>query len=163
MSAIQKLTIRPMQPGDIPACAGIVASTPLWQRYGVTPESAAARLTAGHQDGATILVADDGDGNLLGFVWLVKRGAFDLSGYIRWIAVAASRRSSGVGRRLLTAAEEHVRQTSRDIFLLCSDFNVDARHFYEQNGYIQVGALPDYVVPGIAELIYWKRLSPRQE
>ncbi len=137
----------------------MIASTPLWQRYGVTPDSAAAHLQAGLRDHAVILVAADGGGNPLGFVWLVRRGVFDLSGYIRWIVVLSSQRGSGVGRHLLAAAEDDVRQTSRDIFLLCSDFNLDAQRFYERNGYARVGALPDYVLPGVAELIYRKRLT----
>jgi ribosomal-protein-alanine N-acetyltransferase len=42
--------------------------------------------------------------------------------------------------------------------LLCSDFNTEAQRFYRRAGYEQVGALPDYVVPGVAELIFRKRL-----
>jgi len=41
---------------------------------------------------------------------------------------------------------------------LCSDFNTDAQRYYEKHGYSRVGAIPDYVVPGITELIYRKRL-----
>ncbi len=151
--------IRPMRPEDIAPCADMVASTPLWQRYGVTPESAAASLQAGLRDDAVILVAEDDGGKPLGFVWLVRRGAFDLSGYIRWIVVTSSHRGSGAGRQLLVFAEDAIRQTSRDIFLLCSDFNLDAQRFYERNGYTRVGVLPDYVLAGVAELIYRKRLA----
>ncbi len=151
-----------MRPEDIEPCARMIASTPLWQRYGVTPESAAARLQAALRDEAVILVAEEAEntgGSPLGFVWLVRRGAFDLSGYIRWIVVSSAHRSSGVGRQLLLAAEENIRQTARDIFLLCSDFNLDAQRFYERNGYTRVGALPDYILPGVAELLYRKRLT----
>ncbi len=156
---MQKIIIRPMRSDDIEPCANMIASTMPWQRYGITPEIATTRLETGLRGDSLILVAGDGSGNLLGFVWLVKRGAFDLSGYIRWIVVATSHRSSGVGRQLLAAAEDSIRQTSHDIFLLCSDFNLDAQRFYERNGYIQVGVLPDYVLPGVAELIYRKRLA----
>ncbi len=137
----------------------MIATTLPWQRYGVTPERAAERLLdALHRDSA-LLVADDGGGNRLGFVWLLRHGAFDLSGYIRWIVVSPTNRSGGIGRLLLAAAEEECRKTARDIILLCADFNVDAQRFYERHGYIQVGLLPDYVLPGVAELIYRKRLS----
>jgi ribosomal protein S18 acetylase RimI-like enzyme len=44
------------------------------------------------------------------------------------------------------------------VFLLTSDFNEDAQAFYRRLGYQQVGAIPDYVVPGITELIFYKRL-----
>ncbi len=156
---MEKIIIRPMCPDDIEACATMIASTMPWQRYGITTKIATARLEAALRGDTTVLVAEDGGGIALGFVWLVRRGAFDLSGYIRWIVVAASLRSSGVGRQLLAAAEESIRQTSRDIFLLCSDFNVEAQRFYERHGYSRVGVLSDYVLPGVAELIYRKRLS----
>ena len=155
---MENVTIRPMTVSDVETCAQMVSTTPLWQRYNVTLESASAHFSAGLSDGAVILVADNGKGIPLGFVWLAKRGAFDRSGYIRWIAVAADCRSRGVGQQLLTAAEEHTRQMSSDIFLLCSDFNMSARRFYERNGYDQVGALPDYVLVGTSELIFRKRL-----
>ena len=43
------------------------------------------------------------------------------------------------------------------MFLLVSDFNTDAQQFYQRLGYRQVGKLDDYVVPGVSELIFWKR------
>jgi ribosomal protein S18 acetylase RimI-like enzyme len=149
--------IRPMIAADIPHCAEIMVLTPLWQRYSVTLESATKRFTTGLQDGATIFIADT-DGIAIGFVWVVKRGAFDLSGYISLLAVSPAHRSGGIGRQLLTAAEDYIRPSARDIVLTCSDFNIDAQRFYERNGYMRVGALPDYVLPGVAELIYIKRL-----
>jgi len=42
--------------------------------------------------------------------------------------------------------------------LLVSDLNAPAQHFYQAHGYHEVGALTDYVCPGITELIYRKRL-----
>lgn len=155
---MQTLIIRPMTADDIEPCAQTIAQAALWQRYNVTLEGARARLFSGLQEQVTLLVADDGGGSPLGFVWLSVHGAFDRSGYIRWIAVTANQRNSGVGRRLLGAAEDITRQTSDDIFLLCADFNLDAQRFYVRNGYEQVGALPDYVLVGVAELIYRKRL-----
>ncbi len=137
----------------------MMAATPLWQRYGVTPERASARLSAGLREGAILLVAvDQDDGEPLGFVWLVLHGAFNRSGYIPLLAVKPGRRGGGIGQQLLTAAEERTREDANDIFLTCSDFNVDAQRFYERHGYVQVGAVPDYILPGVAELIYRKRL-----
>ncbi len=152
------IRIRPMTPSDVEACASIMVRTPLWEPYGVTQENASERFSAGLQLGGLMLVADDGQGRSLGFVWVVPRAAFDRSAYIPLIGVDPERRSTGIGQLLLDAAEEQVRPISRDMFLLCSDFNVDAQRFYIRQGYVQVGALLDYVVPGIAELIFRKRL-----
>lgn len=105
-----------------------------------------------------LVAVDQDDGEPLGFVWLVLHGAFNRSGYIPLLAVKPGRRGGGIGQQLLTAAEERTREDANDIFLTCSDFNVDAQRFYERHGYVQVGAVPDYILPGVAELIYRKRL-----
>src|SRR5258708_24579285 len=151
-------TIRLIEQEDIAACAAMITGSSPWTQYGVTYEGAVERLSYGLRQGGTILVAVEGNNSLVGFVWVVNRGAFDLSSYIRWIVVAPMYQGGGIGRLLLEAAEARARQTGRDIFLLCSDFNVGARRFYERYGYAQVGAMPDYVLPGVTEIIYRKRL-----
>src|SRR5579859_1362942 len=154
------MLIRVLTSDDIPVCAEMVASAPLWQSYGLTPEIAAKRLQDALANDGLLLVADDGSGKPVGFVWMLRRGAFDLSAYIRWLVVASTQRSKGVGQKLLAAAEAQVQPPVRDVFLLCADFNGDAQRFYEREGYRQMGTIPDYVITGVAEYIYRKRLSP---
>jgi len=146
----ETFTIRPLAPADIADIARWVAATPLWQRYNVTETSFAERLA----NGATIFVATRADA-VLGFVWVVPRGAFNRSAYIQLIGVRPDARASGVGRALMEFAEAHA--PSRDIFLLVSDFNTAAQNFYARLGYVQVGKLDDYVVQGVSELVFWKR------
>jgi ribosomal protein S18 acetylase RimI-like enzyme len=148
------MEIRPMTFEDLAACAQIMAENPLWQRYGVTPESALKRLSIGLAQGATILVASAPQ--VMGFIWFVKQGAFQRSGYVMLIGVALSSQKSGVGALLMDAAETEMFATSRDVLLLVSDFNLGAQHFYQRRGYTQIGAIPDYVLPGITEYIYRK-------
>lgn len=148
--------IRPMQPDDAPAVAAIMAGAALWQRYGVTVASAAQRLQHGLESGATIAVAEV-EGRVAGFVWYVVKGAFQRSGYIMLFGVASDVRGQGIGSALLAHAEEALFAASSTIVLLVSDFNVEAQRFYQRRGYSQVGALPDYVKPGVNELIYFKR------
>jgi ribosomal protein S18 acetylase RimI-like enzyme len=154
------MLIRSLTEKDILACATIIATTPLWQGYGVTPEKASQRLSDAYRANAPILVADDGTGHVIGVLWIVERGAFDLSPNIRWLAVDATARSQGVGQQLLSAAEAQVQPPARDLFLLCADSNTDAQRFYERNGYSRVGTITDYVIPGVAEYIYRKRVIP---
>ena len=45
------------------------------------------------------------------------------------------------------------------LFLLVSDFNVDAQRFYQRHGYTQIGAIAGYVVPEVVELLFWKRFG----
>ena len=151
----QKIIVRPLTHADIEGIASWVAATPLWQRYGVTETSFAERLATGLASGATIFVAERA-GMVLGFVWFVERGAFNRSAYIQLIGVRPETRSDGVGQALMEFAETHTQ--SHEMFLLASDFNMDAQRFYERLGYHQVGRLDNYVVAGIGELIFWKKL-----
>ena len=152
------LHIAPITPDTVPACAALMAATPLWQRYGVTAAGAAATLLKAQEEGGQCIVALEGD-TVVGFVLYYPRGAFARSGYIRLIGVAPGRQSHGVGARLMAAAEAVMGAVGSDVFLLVSDFNTAAQAFYRRLGYTQVAALPDYVIPGVAELLFWKRLS----
>ena len=157
-TAMDGLRLRPMAGNDIAALAKLMAASPLWQRYGVTGASAAKRLGDGLAKGATIVVAEL-DGEPLGFCWYVERGAFNRSGYVMLIGVQPDAKGRGIGRALMQYAESVLFAGSADVFLLVSDFNRDAQQFYARLGYHQVGAIPDYVVPGITELIYRKSRS----
>lgn len=152
------MVVAPADAADRHACAALMAATPLWQRYGVTVEAAARTLEAAALQGGQVLVARDGD-TLAGFVLVYPRGGFARSGYVRLIGVAAACQGQGVGEALMAAAEGLVAHDAPDMFLLVSDFNLDAQRFYRRLGYQQVGALPAYVLPDVAELIYWKRLT----
>ena len=149
------LNIRPLAPTDIPGIASWVAATPLWQRYNVTQAGFAERLSSGLANGATIFVAERADA-VLGFVWLVARGAFNRSAYIQLIGVRPDARTGGVGRALMEFAEAQA--TTRDLFLLVSDFNTDAQNFYVRLGYAQVGKIDNYVIQGVSELIFQKKI-----
>jgi ribosomal protein S18 acetylase RimI-like enzyme len=147
--------IRPLEVQDIPRCAQIMASNPLWQRYQVTAESASQRLAKGFSQSATILVAET-EGQVTGFVWYVEKGAFNRSGYIMLIGVDPEAQHLGIGAALMDAAEQILFQLGKDVILLVSDFNLGAQRFYQRRGYQQVGAIPDYVLPGVTEYIYRK-------
>jgi ribosomal protein S18 acetylase RimI-like enzyme len=141
---------------DVPAVAAIMAGNALWQRYGVTTASAARRLQRGLETGATVAVAEV-EGRVAGFIWYVVEGAFQRSGYIMIFGVDPDIHGQGVGRALLVHAESALFAASPSIVLLVSDFNTEAQRFYQRHSYTQVGALPDYVLPGVSELIYYKR------
>jgi ribosomal protein S18 acetylase RimI-like enzyme len=150
------ITIRPLIATDIPGIARWVAATPLWQRYNVTEASFAARLSDGLAQNAMIYAAVR-EREAVGFVWLVERGAFNRGAYVQLIGVREDSRSSGIGRALMEFVESHVE--TRDVFLLVSDFNKLALKFYTRLGYAQVGTLDDFVVQGVRELIFWKRVK----
>jgi ribosomal protein S18 acetylase RimI-like enzyme len=162
------LTVRRMRAEDVEACARIVADDPLWRRYGVTPSAArrsfrqalnAARPGRPAPRAGEVAVAREGR-RVVGFVWFRVEGTFHHSGYVRWIAVAPAARGRGVGERLMRHAEARIFRAGPNVFLTVSDFNTRAQAFYRRLGYARVGALTDYVVPGITELLYRKTRGP---
>lgn len=94
-----------------------------------------------------------------GFVLVRPRG---LAGapYIVSIATAADARGMGVGSQLIEFVATQVAPPARHLFLCVSSFNLDARRLYERLGFARVGEVPDYIVPGVAELIMHRRLAP---
>jgi ribosomal protein S18 acetylase RimI-like enzyme len=156
------LTIRPMLSADISAISAWMAQTPLWQRYRLTEEAARRQLEAALAREDLLLTADSesGQGKACGLAWVVRTGGFGRSPYLRILGVSAPFRGQGAGAALLKAVEEKAAQGARELFLLVSDFNVPAQQFYLRQGYVQIGAIPGYVLPEVAELLFWKRLAP---
>ena len=152
----------PATPADLDACAALMVATALWQRYGVTLDGGRRTLIAAADHGGHILVAWVGD-EVAGFVLVYPRGGFARSGYVRLIGVAAAFQGQGIGDALMAAAESLVAGLAPDMFLLVSDFNIDAQRFYQRLGYVQVGALPAYVLSDVTELILWKKLHQHIE
>lgn len=142
------------------ACGQIVNGLKLFQLYRMDGAAAGRLLQAAMDEGRSDLrVALSGDGTVLGFAWLVPRGSFDRSGYLRLIAVDKERRRGGAGRQLIAALEEtHLRHGG--IAVLVSSDNQPAKLFYEGLGYEQVGLLPGYIRSELDELIFFKP-SPR--
>jgi GNAT superfamily N-acetyltransferase len=149
--------VRPARGSDVPGMAEIVADTPLWQRHGMTQSTAESALNGALARNEVVLVSES-DERILGLAWVLPAGAFGRSPYLKWLGVAPGATSRGTGRELLRAAEEEARKLRPELVLLCSDFNLDGQRFYEREGYARVGAIPDYVLSGVAELIYFKRL-----
>jgi ribosomal protein S18 acetylase RimI-like enzyme len=143
---------------QIPDCVQIILTNPLFQRYGFNAERARSMFSRALTDGAQILTIRV-DQRVVGFVWYVLHGAWDRSGYIRLIAVLPQYQGSGIGKKLMDAAEQELSSQVQEVFLLVSDFNVAAQHFYQALDYQQVGGIPNYIVPGINELIYFKKLE----
>lgn len=154
----QAIQIDEMRPEDLPACARILLENPLWQRYGITAQTAEQMFVDALAQSATLLVSRLDD-QLVGFVWYVTHGAWDRSGYIRLIGILPSYQGQRIGEALMAAAETRMGQTVCEVFLLVTDTNLAAQRFYQRLGYSQVGAIPDYVVQGITELIFFKKLT----
>jgi len=159
----ETIVIRPMEATDIPVVVAWMLATPLWQRYGVTAEGATRNFERARERGDWLLVGDIGAEQAVGFAWCTPDGGFGRSPYLRLIGVRRDKSGVGLGGALLRTIEAKAIQQADHLLLLVSDFNETAQHFYRRLGYLQVGALPGYVLPDVAELIYYKRLKPWTE
>jgi ribosomal protein S18 acetylase RimI-like enzyme len=151
------LSIRTLISSDVRAAAQLVGELEFFQEWGLSAEAAGAALRGGLRRDSSQIWAAERNSELQGFAWVIQRGAFDRSSYLRLIAVRQAR--AGVGRALMEAIEAVVLEHT-DLMLLVTESNLPARRFYEALGYLQVGVLPDYVRLGRSECIYRKaRLS----
>ena len=153
------ISIRDLDPGDIPEAASLTVEpgTP-WHRHGLNHSEVSAILESGLAEEAKILVATSGT-QVVGYVWLERRGTFYHAGYIRMLAVRSDQRGKDIGTALMNSAEQEVFRSSTSIFLLVSEWNELARAFYKKRGYVEVGKLPDYVKTGSTEIICWKTIG----
>jgi ribosomal protein S18 acetylase RimI-like enzyme len=150
--------LRPMEPADISLIANWMAGDALWQRYQLSPEIIAADFARGLRRGDLILVAD-ADTPARGFAWCLLDGMFGAFPYLKRFGVDPAYAGKGLGRLLLNGLEAELReQHRRELFLLVSDFNIDAQRFYQRHGYEEIGRIPDLVLPGVAEVLFRKQL-----
>ena len=153
------MTVRPLRPADVEACAAIMSGLPLWRAYGVTIEDARATFAAALRGAARVQVAED-EARVVGFVEYLARGTFGHSGYVWAIGVAAGAQGRGIGTLLMDAAETEIFKAGPNVFLLVTASNAGAQRFYERRGYRRVGELPDYVRPRLTEIVYRKTRGP---
>ncbi len=150
--------IRPLAPADVPALAAGLAELPLLARYGRSAARLEAALTAALGRGEHLLVAEEA-GAVVGLAWFLTSGTLALGGYLRLIAVLGPDQRRGVGAALLSAYEAETSKVSGHAFLLVSASNAGAQRFYRRHGYSRVGTLPELVLPGEDEVMFWKRLA----
>jgi len=150
--------IRPIRDeSEARTCAAMMASSDPWLILGRGFDGCLGAVT---DPTCETYVAVDGD-VVRGVLIINMRGAF--VGYIRAVCVAADARSRGIGRRLVTFAEERIFRESPNAFLCVSSFNSRARALYERLGYVLVGEMRDYIVRGESELLMRKSIAPLKE
>jgi len=111
-------------------------------------------------DGYNFLVYREGD-QVLGFAIYGYRdlteGVYDLY----WIAVDPNARRKSVGRKLLNACEEAIRELGGRMIIVetsGSEEYIGTREFYIRTGYVNEATIKDFYAPGDDLKIYTKRV-----
>jgi [ribosomal protein S18]-alanine N-acetyltransferase len=149
-------TIRAYRTDDREAVIRMLADSDPWKRLGYTAVHW-ERLFTPLPPGREGYVLEQ-DGMVAGLALL--RRQFLFGDYLELLAIAPSTQRKGLGRALLNHLERIVFARSTNLFACVSDFNTSARQFYERNGYVQVGPLPDLLMPGTSELLLRKTIGP---
>jgi ribosomal protein S18 acetylase RimI-like enzyme len=66
----------------------------------------------------------------------------------------------GLGGRLLSHVESLTFARANNMFACVSDFNDGARAFYRKQGYKEIGPMPNFLIPGYAEILLRKTTGP---
>jgi GNAT superfamily N-acetyltransferase len=105
-----------------------------------------AKLVAGLDDRARILLVAERDGELVGMAQLVCSGIGNAPhrAEVQRVAVADAVRRTGVGRELMVAVEATAAQRGITLLWLTTHDETDACRFYESIGYTKLGVMPSY-------------------
>jgi [ribosomal protein S18]-alanine N-acetyltransferase len=150
---MDEIIIMPAKYPERQWAARILSESEPWITLGITYERC---LKVCHDTGFEMFIAHL-EHNPCGVIIMDPRG---LAGapYVKLIAVDPRYRNRQVGAALIGYVENLFRGKARFIFLCVSSFNIRAQKFYASHGFIQVGELKDFIIPGKSELIMQKQL-----
>lgn len=149
-------SVRPMRPEDCDTVIHILADSDPWKTLGYDHKDW-TRIFCPIPQGRESFVAEAG-GQVTGIA--VIRQKFLLGDYLELLGVAGWARRQGTGRQLLTYVEALVFARTKNLFACVSDFNRGARDFYRKQGYQEIGPMPNFLIPGSAEILLRKSAGP---
>lgn len=145
-----------MTPDDRAAVIALLAGSDPWKRLGYAADFWERVFTPLPQ-GRDSVVLQRG-GRVAGIA--LVRQKFLFGDYLELLAIAPALTGQGFGPLLLAHIESLVFGRGKNLFACVSDFNTGARRFYLRHGFVEVGPLPDLLVPGSAEILLRKTIGP---
>ncbi len=149
-------TIRSYTSNDRDAIVAMLADSEPWKTLGYADtdwKKLFDPLPAGREG----FIIESG-GAVAGFALL--RQKFLMGDYLELLVIAPAVRGQGLGRVLLTHLEGLVFARAKNLFACVSDFNKEARAFYNKNGYQELGPMPNFLIPGSSEILLRKTSGP---
>ncbi len=133
------ISIRPFAEGDLLAVASLVTAL----GYPTTSHQMRVRMDriAGHPDHATFVAV--ADGRVVGLTGAYVTPSYEHdepTGRLTAVVVSEAARGLGIGRRLIAAAEDWVRERGARVMMLNSHNRREGAHaFYQRLGYGETG------------------------
>lgn len=152
-------SIRPMRPDDRNAVIALLGDSDPWKTLGYT-EDDWGRIFCPTPQGRETVVAEI-DRRVAGIA--IVRQKFLLGDYLELLGVAGWARRRGTGTHLLAHVEALVFDRTKNLFACVSDFNRSARDFYKQHGFQEIGPMPNFLIPGSAEILLRKTAGPARQ
>lgn len=153
---------------DIGAVSALVAGTGMFTapEIDIAAELVQERVTRGRESGYEFVFASLDD-RLVGYACYGPIPGTDDRFDLYWIAVHADMQRQGLGRTILSRAEEAMRKAGASrvyIDTSTSEKYIPTQAFYARNGYNKAVELPDFFRKGDGKAIYAKDLGdPKKE
>jgi [ribosomal protein S18]-alanine N-acetyltransferase len=151
--------IREMDAPDREAVVELLGESDPWKTLGYTKDDW-NRIFCPIPQGRESYVIEF-DGRVAGVA--IVRQKFLLGDYLELLGIALWARGKGLGRTMLAQIESLVFGRTKNMFACVSDFNEPARAFYRRQGYQEIGPMPNFLIPGSAELLLRKTAGPARD
>jgi ribosomal protein S18 acetylase RimI-like enzyme len=148
--------VRPMTVDDRAAVVELLTDADPWKCLGYQAKDWDSYFTPLPQGRDSFVVEQDG--SVAGIA--IVRQQFLLGDYLELLGVVGWARGKGLGGQLLAHAEALVFARVKNLFACVSDFNEPARAFYKKHGYQAIGPMPNFLIPGSAEILLRKTSGP---
>lgn len=147
---IHDLRIRPAAAADRPRLIPLINSAFSVETFLEGPRTDEERLAASMEKG-TLLLAENRDGRILASVYTELRGTH---GYLGMLAVDPAHQRSGLGRRLMQAAEAHFRDHGCNrLEITVLSMRPELLPIYRRFGFVETGTeefhYPHPLAPGL--------------
>jgi len=135
----EKVSIRAAVSGDIPALVRLINAAFIVEQFVINGDRINAEETQAFMNSGSFLVAEDSAG-FGGCVYLEIRNG---RGYLGLLAVAPPRQGTGLGGKLVTAAEDYFRAKGCcAVDLRVISPRTPLPPFYRRLGYAEIGTAP---------------------
>lgn len=136
-NSLPRLTIRSATSGDVFAAVPVINEAFAIETFLEGTRTDETRIAEMMQDGEFLVAVEDASGRIVGSVYVETRGE---RGYFGMLAVDPSRQGTGLGRKMVEAAEERCRQQGcKHIDITVLSLRPELLPFYRKLGYREAG------------------------